>query len=206
MLITFADNKEWFIFNFFSAKYINFNIIMYNQKRWTNRRILLLIFFIIVICILLYYYSIIQSYEPYIPPVRIKRIKTIPFKKVSVVHYTTTYGTRTDSYSNVFSKNLKQICDILDPEEYPYADSVIVTLTDFVRFPTLPDPKESYRKKYQSQLWLLHVEESPRNSYRKVQMNNITELDDWFNLTTTLRPESDLQIQYKVYFHSSFSI
>jgi len=155
-------------------------------------------------CYLLYYYSITKSHQPYIPHVRIRPIKTIPFKKISLVHYTTTYGTRTDSYSNIFNRNLKQICDILDPEEYIYADSVIVTLVDFVRFPTLSNGKDSYRKKYQSQLWLLHIEESPRNSYRTVQMNNITDLDDWFNLTTTLRPESDLHIQYKVRFKRNF--
>jgi hypothetical protein len=73
---------------------------------------------------------------------------------------------------------------MLDPEEYPFADSVIVSLVDFVRFPSLSNEKDSYRKKYQSQLWLFHI----------------TYLDDWFNLTATLKPESDVHVQYKVDF------
>jgi len=29
-------------------------------------------------------------------------------------------------------------------------------------------------------------------------MKDITELDDWFNLTSTLKPESDFHVQYRV--------
>jgi hypothetical protein len=170
---------------------------MRTNKKWIIRRLLLLIFFLILIYIF-YYLSITTPRQPYIPYIRIKSNKSSSFKKVSIAHYTTTYGTRTDSHSNVFNTNLKQICDILDPEEYPYADSVIVSVVDFVRFPILSNKKDLYRKKYQSQLWLFHTEESPRNSYRTVQINNITDLDDWFNLTATLKPESDIHIQYKV--------
>jgi hypothetical protein len=167
------------------------------NKRWILRR-----FFVIILLIILiysyYYRSITKPHQPFIPHVRIKPNRTSLFKKISIAHYTTTYETRTDSRSNQFNNNLKEICHLIDPEEYPYADSVIVSLVDFAHFPSLPNKKDSYRKKYQSQLWLLHTEESPRNSYRTVEMKNITDLDDWFNLTATFKPESDIHIQYKV--------
>jgi hypothetical protein len=172
---------------------------MRTNKKWAFRRLLLFILFLILIYIF-YYLSITTPRQPYIPIMRIKSNKNNSSKKISIAHYTTTYGTRTDSHSNIFNTNLKQICDILDPEEYLYANSVIVSLVDFVYFPTLLNKKDLYRKKYQSQLWLFHTEESPRNSYRTVQINNITDLDDWFNLTATLKPESDIHIQYKVHF------
>lgn len=178
---------------------------MRTNKKSIFRRLFLLIFFIILIYYF-YYISITTPRQPYIPPVRTKLNQSILFQKVSIAHYTTTYGARTDSHSNIFNSNLKQICDILDPEEYPYADGVIVSLVDFVRFPVLSNKKELYRKKYQSQLWVFHAEESPRNSYRTVQMKNITDLDDWFNLTATLKPESDIHIQYKVCIHLVYII
>ncbi|CAF1223150.1 unnamed protein product [Adineta ricciae] len=109
------------------------------------------------------------------------------------------YHQRMDSSLNVFNNNLGRICKLIDPEEYPDADGVIVTSFDLVRLPSLFNQNNSYRNKYQSQLWLFHSEESPRNSYRTVQMKNISELDNWFNLTATLKPESDLHIQYKGY-------
>ncbi|CAF3460612.1 unnamed protein product [Rotaria sp. Silwood1] len=137
--------------------------------------------------------------HPDIPQIRFRSNQSGPFKKVSVAHYTATYGSRTDSHSNVFNTNLKQICEIYDPEEYVFADGVIVSLVDFVYFPTLSNKKELYREKHQSQLWLIQIEESPRNSYRRAQINNITDLDDWFNLTATLKPESDYHIQYRGY-------
>ncbi|CAF3607002.1 unnamed protein product [Adineta steineri] len=174
-------------------------MFMYILKRWTCRKISLFTVLILMLCYMSYYYSITKVNQPYIPNIRIRSIGNILFKKISIVHYTTTFGKRTDSHSDLFNTNLKQICEILDPEEYLYADSAIVSLVDFVRFPSLSNKNISYRNKYQSQLWLLHIEESPRNSYRTVQMNNIIDLDDWFNLTTTLRPESDLHIQYKGY-------
>ena len=177
---------------------------MPNKKKWVNRRILLFLAFLILPIIFYFHRAITNTQQPYIPRVRIRPNKSIPFKKIAVAHYTTTFGTRTDSHSNVFSSNLKQVCDILDPEEYPDADGIIVSLVDFVRFPSLSDGNNTYRKKYQSQLWLMHIEESPRNSYRAVRMNNITDLDDWFNLTATLRPESDIHIQYKVMFYNHF--
>ncbi len=166
---------------------------------WIIRR---LIFAIISIVLFysFYYYSITTPHTPFVPLVRIRRHQNSSFKKISIAHYTTTYGSRTDSSSNRFNQNLNQICEMLDPEEYPFADSVIVSLVDFVRFPSLSNEKDSYRKKYQSQLWLFHTEESPRNSYRTVKMKNITYLDDWFNLTATLKPESDVHVQYKVDF------
>ena len=172
--------------------------IIRTMRKWMTRRILLLIVSIFLISMYIHYRSITQSPRPYIPHVRIRPDKTIPFKKISVAHYTTYFGTRTDSHSTVFNTNLKQVCDILDLEEYPYADGIIISLVDFVRFPSLPNKNESYRKKYQSQLWLFHTEESPRNAYRTVQMNKTTDLDDWFNLTATLKPESDIHVQYKV--------
>ncbi|CAF2622024.1 unnamed protein product [Rotaria sp. Silwood2] len=172
---------------------------MYIMKVPINFRMLLFIFIIIVIAIYFYYNSILKINQPYIPQIRFRSNQSNPFKKVSIAHYTTTYGSRTDSHSNVFNTNLKQICNIYDPEEYAYADSVIVSLVDFVRFPTLSNEKELYRKKHQSQLWLIHIEESPRNSYRTAQIKNVTDLDDWFNLTATLKPESDYHIQYRGY-------
>ncbi|CAF1049513.1 unnamed protein product [Rotaria sordida] len=141
----------------------------------------------------------LKTHQPFIPQIRFRSNQSYLFKKVSIAHYTTSYGSRTDSQSNVFNTNLKQVCEIYDPEEYAYADGIIVSLVDFVRFPTLSNEKESYRRKHQSQLWLINIEESPRNSYRTAQINNVTELDDWFNLTATLKPESDFHIQYRGY-------
>lgn len=168
------------------------------NKKLIIRRVLLLIIILIVIYYF-YYLSKTIPHRPFIPTIRIKSNRSALFEKVSIVHYTTTYGSRTDSSSNIFNTNLNQICDILDPEDYLYANGVIVSVVDFVRFPLLSNQKGLYRKKYHKQLWVFHTEESPRNSYRTVQMNNITELDDWFNLTATLKPESDIHIQYKVY-------
>jgi hypothetical protein len=174
------------------------NIMRTNKKSIIRR----LIFGIILIIIIysFYYHSITKSHAMFVPLVRIRSNQNSSFKKISIAYYTTSYRVRMDSHTNIFNPNLKQICDIIDPEEYPYADSVIVSLVDFVNFPTLANEKNLYRKKYQSQLWLLHTEESPRNSYRTVKIKNITELDDWFNLTATLKPESDVHIQYKVGF------
>jgi hypothetical protein len=138
--------------------------------------------------------------QRYVPHVRIRPNKTAPFKKISVAHYTTIFDARIGSHSNPFSSNLKQVCEILDLEEYPFADGVIVSLHDFVRFPTLPNTNDAYRKKYQSQLWLFHTEEPPTKTYGASEINSVTELDDWFNLTATLKPESDIHIQYKVKF------
>lgn len=158
--------------------------------------------FLIVILISLtysyYYYSITRVTQPFIPTFRIRSHHRSASEKISIAHYTTTYGYRTDSQSSLFNANLKQICEIIDPEEYFYANGVVVSIVDFVHFPTLSNSKQSYRTKHQSQLWVFHAEESPRNSYRTVKMKNITELDDWFNLTATLRPESDIHIQYRV--------
>ena len=149
-------------------------------------------------CTLISYYSIIEFYRPNTPNTHIRSTRKSSFQKISVVHYTKMYYQRMDSSLNVFNNNLRRICKLIDPEEYPDADGVIVTSFDLVRLPSLLDQNNSYRNKYQSQLWLFHSEESPRNSYRAVQMKNISELDDWFNLTATLKPESDLHIQYKV--------
>lgn len=145
-----------------------------------------------------YYHSITRPYRPYIPMFRVRSHHRSVSDKVSIAHYTTTYGHRTDSKTFSFDANLKQICEVIDPEEYLYANGVVVSIVDFVRFPTVEDKKQLYRTKHPSQLWVFHSEESPRNSYRTVQMKNITELDDWFNLTATLKPESDIQIQYRV--------
>ena len=154
-----------------------------------------------------YFHLILKPNSPYIPSIRFSNNKIEPFRKVSIAHYTTTYGLRTDSRSNILNENLREVCDILDPEEYSYADSVIVSLVDFVRFPTLSNGDDSYRRKHPSQLWLVYTEESPRNSYRTAQINDITDLDDWFNLTATLKPESDIHIQYKVRFvYSTLSL
>ena len=117
--------------------------------------------------------------------------------KVSLAYYTQLYGSRPDSRSTVFNDNLKQICETLDPDEYALADSVFVSLVDLVHFPTSTHDI-SYRQSHPSQLWIFYTEESPRNSYHTVDMKDITELDHWFNLTATLKPESDFHIQYRV--------
>mgnify|MGYP001028633685 CR=1 FL=1 len=171
--------------------------ILSAQKKIPCRRLFL--FLILLGLIYAYYYhSITRPYRPYIPTFRVRSHHKSMTDKVSIAHYTTTYGYRTDSKSSLFDANLNQICEIIDPEEYLYANGVVVSIVDFVRFPTVENKKQLYRTKHLSQLWLFHSEESPRNSYRTVQMKNITELDDWFNLTATLKPESDIHIQYRV--------
>ena len=119
------------------------------------------------------------------------------FKQISIAHYTTLYGIRTDSHSKIFNENLNQICQIFDPEDYPFADNVFVSLIDFVGFP-VSSKGISYRTQHQSQLWIVHSEESPKNSYRTMKMKDRIELDNWFNLTSTLKPESDFHVQYRV--------
>lgn len=170
---------------------------MLNNRRCTIRRVFFLIPLLILFYIF-YYLKITTPYSPFIPYVRFKRYRNDSIEKISIAYYTTTYGLRTDSQSKVFNENLKEICHIIDPEEYPSADSVIVSIVDFVRFPDIDLQTVAYRQKYSSQLWVFHSEESPRNSYRTVKMKNITELDDWFNLTATFKPESDIHIAYKV--------
>jgi hypothetical protein len=176
---------------------------MRTKRKRINRRIVLFVSFIILFVILCYY-SIIKLLQPYIPRVRIRPNKTVPFKKISVAHYTTTYGARIDSHSNHLNTNLKQVCEMIDLEEYPYADGVVVYLFDFVRFPTLSYDKHLYRQKHESQLWLFHTEESPRRTYTRAEVKSAAELDDWFNLTATFRPESDIHIQYNVCFSKFF--
>ena len=176
---------------------------MFYNRKWSVRRLFLFIPLIVLIYIL-YYLKITTPHLPFIPYPRLRRNTNVSFEKISIAHYTTTYGLRTDSQSKVLNENLKQICEMIDPEEYPSAHGVIVSIVDFARFPGVNFERDSYRKKHQSQLWVFHSEESPRNSYRSVQMKDITELDDWFNLTATLKPESDIHIQYKVIFSSEF--
>ncbi|CAF3416093.1 unnamed protein product [Rotaria socialis] len=171
---------------------------MYSVKRPSNFQVLLVLI-ITSVFIFFYHNSIFKTSQPYIPQARLRPYRSAASIKVSISHYTANYGFRTDSRSNIFNKNLQQICDIYDPEEYEYADSVIVSLVDFFRFPTISNSKQLYRKKYLSQLWVLQVEESPRNSYRTAQIKSVEELDDWFNLTATLKPESDFHIQYRGY-------
>lgn len=179
---------------------------MYIMKRPINFRIVLIIIVFVVITRMFFYYRrLFNQTSPYVPRVRLQPPTNSANRKVSIAHYTTSYGIRHDSRMKAFNETLEQICEIYDPEDYVYADSVIVSLVDFVRFPTVSNSKEAYRKKYKSQLWVLHLEESPRNSYRTAQINNITELDDWFNLTSSLRPESDLHVQYKVCSHPIYS-
>ena len=147
------------------------------------------IFFLLIALVPLFFYDklLIKSQQP-------SRIlnRNSTLKTISIAHYTTLYGKRADSRTKIFNDNLQQICDVLDPEDYSLADSVFVTFGDLVRFP------KSNRNLHPSQLWIFHTEESPRNSYRTVEMNDITDLDDWFNLTSTLQPESDFHIQYRV--------
>jgi len=161
-----------------------------------NRKLILYLIIIIIITFCIYENFFIRTHQIYPSSIHIIH-KNLTFKKISIAHYTTLYGIRTDSHSKIFNDNLKQICDILDPEDYSLADSVFVSLVDFVRFPILLNGS-SYRSLHQSQLWIVHSEESPRNSYKTIEMKDITELDNWFNLTSTLKPESDFHIQYRV--------
>ena len=170
------------------------------QIKPTYRRIVVFLSLLLLATgfVVTYQWTIVQ--QPAIPAFRLhrRRNQSVAFRKVSIAHYTATYGVRTDSRSNVLNENLQEVCEMLDLEEYVQADSVIASLVDLVHLPTLSNPTESYRRKYPSQLWVMHTEESPRNSYRSVRMKSITDLDDWFNLTATLKPESDFHIQYKV--------
>ena len=165
-----------------------------------NRRCILFLILLLFLVPFLYFNHFARSHREFIPPVVLR--SSIPlnssWRKVSIAHYTRTYEIRTDSHSPIFTSPLKEICEVIDPEEYRYADGVIVSLVDLVHLPIIQNDPRAYRKKYENQLWLIHIEESPRNSYRSVQIKNITELDDWFNLTATLRPESDIHIQYQV--------
>jgi hypothetical protein len=152
------------------------------------------IYLLLITLIILFSYQnfFIKSQKSYISRIDFQHNQNLTFKKISIAHYSTSYGIRTDSRTKIFNDNLNQICHILDPEDYSLADSVFVSLVDFVDFPI------SYRNSHQSQLWMFHSEESPRNSYRRMKMKNVIELDDWFNLTATLKPESDFHIQYRV--------
>lgn len=162
------------------------------KNRCINQKFILIIFVIFIINSLrkTIFVEVKQSSVPY------KHNNSI-FKKVSIAHYTTLYGIRTDSNTTIFNNTLKQICHILDPEDYQLADSVIVSLVDLDRLPILLN-ELSYRNLHQSQLWVVYSEESPRNSYIKIDTNQIEALDNWFNLSSTLKPESDFHIQYRV--------
>jgi hypothetical protein len=162
-----------------------------------NRKLILYLIILIIITFCIYQNFLIRTTrQSYTSSIHINH-KNLTFKKISIAHYTTLYGIRTDSHSKIFNDNLKQICDILDPEDYSLADSVFVSLVDFIRFPILSNGS-SYRSLYPSQLWIVHSEESPRNSYKTIKIKDITELDNWFNLTSTFKPESDFHIQYRV--------
>lgn len=152
----------------------------------TNRRILL-IFLLTFLCIY-------QRFVWQTPSSTSHPIVSISHRKISIVHYTNLYGIRTDSHSKIFNENLASICQILDPDDYPLADSVFVSLVDLKSLPGI-----SYRRLHSSQLWIAHSEESPRNSYRKIDQNDWNIIDSWFNLTATLKPESDFHIQYRGY-------
>jgi hypothetical protein len=79
---------------------------------------------------------------------------------------------------------------VIDPEDYSLANSVFVSAVDLTHLPT-----NIYRTQHEQQFWLFYSEESPRNSYRLLPL---IDLDRWFNLTATLKPESDFPIQYRV--------
>ena len=175
---------------------------MNRKYRYINQKFIL----ILVSLILFFFYQkfFTKSSTIFIPRVRnnpkYTLRKNLTLKRISLAYYTTLYRKRVDSHEKIFNDNLKQICDIMDPENYQLADSVLVNLVDFVRFPILSNGM-SYRSLHQSQLWIVNSEESPRNSYKTVDMKHITELDDWFNLTSTIKPESDFHIQYRVCFN-----
>ena len=155
-------------------------------------RRILLVFLIVFICVYqrLFWTKIPSTSHGIIPiPGR-----NLSHEKISIAYYTTLYGIRTDSHSKKFNANLQSICQMLDPEDYSLADSVLVSLVDLKHLPDI-----SYRMSHPAQLWIVYSEESPRNSYRTMKLNEINKLDHWFNLTATLKPESDFHIQYRGY-------
>ncbi|CAF0896971.1 unnamed protein product [Adineta ricciae] len=162
-----------------------------------TRKVILLTLAILIIIFILYQNSLIQRQIKFVPQYNLNHQSILKskstFKKVFIAHYTTSYGVRTDSTSKIFSENLLKICEVLNPEDYPLADSVFMNIVDFTRFP------QSYRHLHPSQLWIFHSEESPRNSYRTAEVKNLTELDNWFNLTSTFSADSDFHIQYRGY-------
>ncbi|UJR08810.1 hypothetical protein I4U23_013065 [Adineta vaga] len=158
---------------------------------YITRRIILLILIGLILIFIVYQNFLIKRYTTILPDLRINHPlfvqRNSTFKKVFIAHYTTSYGIRTDSNTKIFDHNFEQICKIIR------LHSVFINIVDLVRLP------RSYRNSHQSQLWIFHSEESPRNSYRKVEIKNITELDDWFNLTSTFSPDSDFHLQYRGY-------
>ena len=118
----------------------------------------------------------------------------LEWKKAKIAHYTALYGHRMDASSNVFDDHFKQICEIIEPEKYMFADAVIASIVDLTDLPRLSNGS-SYREVHSSQFWLFYAEESPRNSYHR---KNIVDLDAWFDFSATLRSESDFPIQYRV--------
>lgn len=159
-----------------------------------NQKFILYLSLSIIILFSVYQNFLIKSKQRILQTINVQK-KNVTFKKVSIAHYTTLYGIRTDSNTKIFNENLNQICHILNPDDYLLADSIFVSLVDLIR---LPYEYSSYRLLNPSQLWIVHSEESPRNSYKTVEMKDITELDNWFNLTSTLKPESDFHVQYRV--------
>jgi hypothetical protein len=166
------------------------------HRKCINQKLIFSLLLILIILFCIYQNLLNKSQQTYTTPIHVNR-QNLAFKKISIAHYTTLYRIRTDSHSKIFNENLKQICEIFNPEDYALADYVFVSLVDFYRFPGSTNGI-SYRSLHQEQLWIVHSEESPRNSYRTIQMKDITELDDWFNLTSTLKPESDFHVQYRV--------
>lgn len=63
------------------------------------------------------------------------------------------------------------------------SDGVLVHLPNLVQLPS-----KTYYKRRSDQLWLFYTHESPRFSYC-LRNYKLTDLDDWFNLTCTVRTE-----------------
>lgn len=171
-----------------------------NYKCINQKLLILYLVLLIIIIFCIHQKSLIEPKQNIKPPPIYIHQQNVTFKKISIAHYTTLYGIRTDSHTNIFNDNLNEICNILNPEDYFLADSVFVSLVDLIHLPVLPNEYSSYRILHPSQLWIVHSEESPRNSYKTIEMKNIMDLDNWFNLTSTLKPESDFHIQYRVGF------
>ncbi|CAF0942985.1 unnamed protein product [Didymodactylos carnosus] len=134
--------------------------------------------------------------------VKPKQHKISNNSKIRIAYYTPMLGNRIDSSSTekIFNQNFKKVCEMIDPEDFSMANIVIVSMPDLKRL-----PERDYRTHRKEQLWLFYTEESPHNTYKYYVKNNPKQLfnttifDDWFNLTSTLKPESDFHIQYKGY-------
>jgi alpha-1,3-fucosyltransferase len=72
------------------------------------------------------------------------------------------------------------------------SDAILVHLPNLVRLPW----KSSDYKRDQRQIWVLHTLESQARSFCSFHYG-VRDLDDWFNLSVTFKPDSDLVMSYR---------